>query len=317
MSEATVETMDKSNVYALAALLAVAGFLVGKWDAKPAAAPAAAVVPAAPTAPAQQGSAAPTPAAQVAAAPAAPPPAPPPPRPTGLSSQTDEGAGKGADLDKIAKSPADGVPYVGEKDGLVLVTVFSDFQCPVCKRSADPIKQLVLDFPGQVRVNFRHNALAMHGRSQPSAIAAVAAQKQGKFWQYHDKLFQTARLDDAGLRQHATDLGLDATKFGSDLADGRIVEKVRRESKMAEDMGASGTPAFFINGQRQVGWGSYMALKSMVAREITAGKELIAGGTKKEDVVKKRILATAGSNQREADDPIINPKSWADWLTGA
>ena len=67
---------------------------------------------------------------------------------------------------------------MGEKEGVVLVTVFSDFQCPVCKRSADPIKQLVVDFPGQVRVNFRHNALAMHGRSQPSAIATVAAAKE-------------------------------------------------------------------------------------------------------------------------------------------
>ena len=311
--------MDKSNAYAIAAVLAVGGFLVGRWDSKPSApaavaAPAPAPAPAAAPAPTPK----PAPAAPAAAAPApAPKPvaAAPKPRPSGLSSQTDEGAGKGADLSKIATSPASGSPFLGAKDAPVLVTVFSDFQCPVCRRSADPIKQLVIDFPGKVKVVFRHNALEMHGRSQPAAVATIAAQRQGKFWQYHDKLFETRRLDDASLVEHARNIGLDVSKFQSDLQDGNIVAQVRRESKAAEDMGASGTPAFFVNGMRQVGWGSYMSLKSMVAREIAKADELARAGTPKNQIAKRRIAAMASENNRNEGETAIDGNKWAQLLT--
>jgi protein-disulfide isomerase len=168
-----------------------------------------------------------------------------------------------------------------------------------------------MDFPGDVMVVFRNNALAMHGRSQPAAVAVMAAKKQGKFWPYHDKLFATGRLDDQGLLDHARTLGLDMSKFNSDLADGRLVESVTAESKMAEQMGASGTPAFFVNGTRQVGWGSYMALKSMVAREIAQAKELISGGVKPADVIRRRIESTANSNSKDEGETVLDGKLWA------
>ena len=313
--------MDKSNAYALAALLAVAGFIVGRWDSHPAAPVAvaagavaaveASAAPAAAPAPAVEAPAAPAPApAAVAAAPALEPA-----KPQSLDSQSDEGAGKGADLGEMAHSPAKGVPYLGvDKDPMVLVTVFSDFQCPVCKRSHDPIKQLVMDFPGKVKVVFRHNALEMHGRSRPAATAAMAAQRQGKFWQYHDKLFRTGRLDDASLLDHAREIGLDLAKFQSDLQDGQIGESIRKESKMSEDLGASGTPAFFVNGVRQVGWGSYLALKSMVAREIAAGDQLVAAGTKGKDVLRKRIQDQANQNYKSEGETVLDGKKWADLL---
>ncbi len=320
--------MDKSNAFAIAALLAVAGFMVGRWDAQPAAAvavapaPAAAAPPSAAAAPAAAPAEAPQAPAAAAAAPAEPAPAAPvaaaeaaSAKPQSLDSQSDEGAGKSADLAQIARSPAEGLAYLGvEKDAMALVTVFSDFQCPVCRRSADPIKQLVLDFPGKVKVVFRHNALEMHGRSQPSAAASIAAQKQGKFWQYHDKLFQTGRLDDAGLLDIARELGLDVAKFQSDLQDGNVLASIKRDSKMSEELGASGTPAFFVNGVRQVGWGSYMALKSMVAREIAAGDQLVQAGTKASDVLRKRIMDQASQNYKSEGEGAIDGKKWADLL---
>ena len=207
------------------------------------------------------------------------------------------------------------MPFLGTNDPLVLVTVFSDFQCPVCRRSADPIKQLVMDFPGKVKVVFRHNALEMHGRSQPAAIAAIAAQRQGKFWQMHDKLFETRRLDDGALLEHARGIGLDVTKFQQDLADQGIVAQVKTESKMSESLGASGTPAFFVNGSRQVGWGSYMALKSMVSREIAKAEELMTAGTKRKDVVGKRIEAMANDNSKDEGETFLDGKKWAKLLT--
>jgi len=313
---------EKSNLIAMSTVLLVAGFSVGQLDAA-SRAPAAQVAPAA-VAPAPE--AAPAPAPTPAAAAPAPTPAPAPaaaaapaaPKPSssGLDSQTDEGAGKNVDLAKIAVSPK-GVesPFLGSKDATVVVNVYSDFQCPVCKRSADPIKQLVDDFPGKVRVYFRHNALPMHGRSKPSAIASIAAKRQGKFWEYHDKLFQTGMLDDASLRQAASELGLDMAQFDKDLADPALAARVDEEAAWAQAMGATGTPGFFVNGVRQVGWGSYLALKSIVQREIDKGEELIAGGTPRNQVIAKRIAALADKNTKGEGEAAIDAAKWAQYLT--
>ncbi len=317
--------MEKTNLIAIGAVVALGGFIVGRFDAKshmaPAAAVTAAVAPATPTGSDTPAAAAPTPApeakpTEVAAA--APTPAPEPSKPSApsaLDSQSDEGAGKGVDITKIGVSPKDGSAYVGVKDPIVVVNVFSDFQCPVCKRSADPIKQLSADFPGKVKVYFRNNALEMHGRSKPAALAALAAKKQGKFWQYHDKLFAIGQLDDSSLEQFAKDLGLNVEQWKKDVADPKNAERLTTESKWAEAMGATGTPAFFVNGVRQVGWGSYMALKSVVGREIEKGEELIAAGTPKNQVIAKRIAALAEKNTKGEGDPAIDAGVWTKNLT--
>lgn len=317
--------MEKTNVMAIGAVVALAGFMVGRFDGKShaTAAPVAVAAPApgsaTPPADTPVAEQKPAPAEQKPAVeekPAAAAAAAEPAKPSVLDSQSDEGAGKGVDVTKIGVSPK-GMesPFVGTKDAIVVVNVFSDFQCPVCKRSADPIKQLAADFPGKVKVYFRNNALEMHGRSKPSALAAWAAKKQGKFWQYHDKLFETGQLDDASLERVATDLGLNMEQWKKDIADPKNAERLTVESKWAESMGATGTPAFFVNGARQVGWGSYLALKSMVAREVEKGDELLAQGTAKGDVVKKRIAALADKNQKNDGETKIDASVWAKALT--
>jgi protein-disulfide isomerase len=315
--------MEKTNLIAVAAVVMLAGFVVGRVDGKgkgtgAAAAPAAAAPATVDTA----ASAAPTPAPEPAAAPAAAPepaaaaPAAEQKAPSALDSQSDEGAGKGVDVAKMGTSTKDmASPYLGPKDALVVVNVFSDFQCPVCKRSADPIKQLAADFPGKVKVYFRNNALEMHGRSKPAALAAWAAKKQGKFWQYHDKLFATGALDDASLEQAAKDLGLNIEQWRKDVADPANAERLAQEAKWAESMGATGTPGFFVNGVRQVGWGSYLALKSMVGNEVTKAEELIAQGTPKAEAARKRVAAQAAQNPKNEGESSIDAATWAKQLT--
>lgn len=230
---------------------------------------------------------------------------------------TDETAGKGADVERIGHSPADGSPYLGSKEAPVLVNIFSDFQCPVCRRSADPIKQLILDFPeGSVKVVFRHNALTMHPRSQAAALAALAAGKQGKFWQYYDTLFTNpVAYDDASLKQAAQGLGLDIARWEKDIADPKNLEKIREESASAVKLGAPGTPGIFVNGLRENGWGSYGGLKGMVEREIAKGRELAATGTPTPKIPAARIRAMAGTNRKAAKEGDIDPEVWVRLLT--
>ena len=313
--------MEKSNVLALSVVVLMGGFVVGSWDAKtqargpvmPATAAAPEAAPA-PTPTPEPAAAAPTPAPAAVAPSPSPSPAPTAAKSSGsLDSQTDEGAGKGVDVAKVGVSPKDmNSPYLGAKDAAVVVNVFSDFQCPVCKRSADPIKQLAADFPGKVKVYFRNNALEMHGRSKPAALAAWAAKKQGKFWQYHDKLFASGALDDSSLENTAKELGLNMDQWKKDIADPKNAERIAEEAKWAETMGATGTPGFFVNGTRQVGWGSYMALKSMVQHEVEKADEQKGAPTK--TVLAERIKATAAKNTKGDTEGAIDPEKWAQLL---
>ena len=258
----------------------------------------------------------PPPPRAAAAASAAAPKAAPAAAPSGPDTQSDEFAGKGADISKIGHSPADASPYLGAKEGLVLVNIFSDFQCPVCRRSADPMKQLVLDFPGAVKVVFRNNALVSHGRSKAAALAALAAGKQGKFWEYHDRLFANpAGLDDASLKRTATDLGLDIAQWEKDIADPKNAEQVARESAEAVKLGTPGTPAIFVNGLRVAGWGSYRGVRGMVEREISQGEKLAAEGMPLAQIPAARIKATATQNPPTPNEGPIDPELWVRILT--
>jgi protein-disulfide isomerase len=90
----------------------------------------------------------------------------------------------------------------------------------------------------------------MHQFAKPAAIAAEAAHSQGKFWEYHDKLFANQTkltLDD--LKQYAKDVGLDTAQFDKDLVDPGEKKRVDDDLAEARSLGINGTPAFFVNGR--------------------------------------------------------------------
>jgi protein-disulfide isomerase len=228
-----------------------------------------------------------------------------------VDTMSDEWAGKNADLAAIAHSPADESPYLGPKEALVVVNIFSDFQCPVCKRSADPIKQLVLDYPDKVKVVFRNNALRIHPRAEAAAVAALAAGKQGKFWQYHDRVFDAQRaLDDASLRQIAGDLRLNLEQWVKDVADPKNVQKVRLESQAAVRLGVPGTPGIFVNGVRHEGWGSYRGLHQVTGIELRAAEALAKSGTPLREVAATRIREGAPKNRTRTGQESVDPEYW-------
>ncbi|NUN15153.1 MAG: thioredoxin domain-containing protein [Myxococcales bacterium] len=228
---------------------------------------------------------------------------PPPPRPTppvaddGLP--TEEGVPKDdgtplpkPSVPKLPKAP-DGwlpPPVLGAATAPVTLVISSDFQCPVCRRVVKPIEGLAREMGDKVRIEFRHHALESHPRAEPAAVASMAAHKQGKFWEFHNLLFQNpGKLSDADFEQYAQSLGLDMEQFRKDLTNEAIIAQVRTEGKAADMLDARGTPAFFVNGKPQVGWGSYFGIKGMVQREFDAAQKLTATGTKLEDVYTKRV----------------------------
>jgi protein-disulfide isomerase len=150
--------------------------------------------------------------------------------------------------------PTAGDPSRGPTSAAFTLIVFSDYQCPFCKRAEPIIRSFEQAHMGDVRVVFKNKPLPMHENARLAAKAALAAEQQGRFWEYHDALFahQTA-LDGASLERYATDLGLDVRRFDRDLDDPRLDARIEADVADADALKVVGTPTLFVNGHRVVG----------------------------------------------------------------
>jgi protein-disulfide isomerase len=108
---------------------------------------------------------------------------------------------------------------------------------------------LLEKYPLQVKLVFKNYPLTKHTFAKKAAVAAFAARKQGKFWEYHDLLFQNGdSLSDQKFLQIARELGLDLERFEKDFNDLKIVARINQDIRLGAYMGVRGTPTVFING---------------------------------------------------------------------
>lgn len=109
----------------------------------------------------------------------------------------------------------------------------------------------------------------MHKRAQPAAEAAQCAREQGKFWEYHDKLFANQRaLSDEDLKKYASELGLDTDKFNACYDSGKYRSDVLQDAQVGQQVGVRGTPAFFINGRFLSGAQPFNKFKEIIDQEL-------------------------------------------------
>jgi protein-disulfide isomerase len=160
-------------------------------------------------------------------------------------------------------------PVKGPATAPVTLIAFSDFQCPFCSRAVPTVRQLESDYQGKLRIAFKQFPLPFHDHAHLAAEAALAANEQGKFWQYHDKLFANQQaLERPALETYAQELGLDMAKFRAALDSGKFKDKVDAEAKEGAAVGTTGTPTFFINGTRLVGAQPLDAFKAVIDKEL-------------------------------------------------
>jgi protein-disulfide isomerase len=123
----------------------------------------------------------------------------------------------------------------------------------------------------KIQLVFRDYPLAFHDNAQISAEAANCANDQGKFWEYHDKLFENqGKLDKASLVQYAADLKLDEASFNACLDSGKYTNDVRQDFADGAAVGVSGTPAFFINGRFLNGAVPYEQFAAIIDEELAS-----------------------------------------------
>jgi protein-disulfide isomerase len=165
----------------------------------------------------------------------------------------------------------DRAPARGPANAKVTLVVFSDFQCPFCARGAELVRHLESRYSGQLRVAFKHLPLPMHPDARLAAAASIAASEQGRFWEFHDRLFsqqQRGDLSKEGLEKHADAVGLSVSQFQRALQDPQILRAVDADAEEAARLGISGTPTFFINGIKVVGAQSVDVFARIIDREL-------------------------------------------------
>jgi len=156
----------------------------------------------------------------------------------------------------------------------VTIIEFSDYQCPFCKRAESVVDQVMKTYGDKVRLVFRDYPLPFHPLARPAAEAANCANAQGKFWEYHQKLFanQSALATD-NLKSYAKDVGLDTTKFDKCLADDKGIKvAIDKDIVDGSKVGVNGTPAFFINGRMLSGAQPFEKFKEVIDDELASGK---------------------------------------------
>jgi Na+/H+ antiporter NhaA len=171
------------------------------------------------------------------------------------------------DLDRDVDPERDHVR--GPMEAPVTMVEYGDFECPYCGQAEPVVRELLRDF-GDVRYVWRHLPLSdVHPNAQLAAEASEAAARQGAFWEMHDLLFDHQdALEPSDLMGYAEQLGLDAERFTNDVREHEGAAKIAEDVDSADISGVSGTPTFFINGQRHYGAYDIDTLSKAV---VTAG----------------------------------------------
>jgi protein-disulfide isomerase len=203
----------------------------------------------------------------------------------------------------VYKVPVADSPVKGPNDALVTIIEFSDFQCPFCSRVEATIKQVADTYGKDVRIVFKQNPLPFHQNAGPAAEASLAAGDQGKFWEMHEKLFANqSALERDKLEGYAKDLNLNLAKFKASLDSNKHKATIDNEQKLARDLGAAGTPSFFINGRSLRGAQPFEAFKAVIDEELANAKKLVAAGTPKGQVYAK-VTENGATEQKFIDAP--------------
>ncbi|MEM1025296.1 MAG: thioredoxin domain-containing protein [Myxococcota bacterium] len=186
---------------------------------------------------------------------------------------------------EVYKVPVGESHQKGSKNALVTIVEFSDFQCPFCNRVNPTLTQIQKTYGDEVRFVFKHNPLPFHKDAPLASEYVLAAGQQGKFWEMHDEVFANQKkLKKDDLDGYAKNVGLDPAKVQSFIESGAGKKAIAQDQKLARQIGAGGTPAFFINGVKLSGAQPFNAFKKVIDERLAAAKALVKKGTAKDKV---------------------------------
>ena len=172
---------------------------------------------------------------------------------------------------------ADDDPFLGSPDASITIIVFSDFECPFCKRFFDDaLKDIMTNYidTGKVKYVLRDFPLSgIHPNAEIAAEAANCANDQEKYWEFHDLLFENQEDWVSGnatveFKKYISLLGLNEEQFDLCLESGKYVDEILKDMQDGFDAGVQGTPTFYINGVKVVGAQVYSIFKQVIDEEL-------------------------------------------------
>lgn len=154
---------------------------------------------------------------------------------------------------KVWDIPVDESPVFGAANPKLTIVEFTEFQCPYCSRIAPTMKELMDKYPNDIKFVYKNFPLSFHANARPAAAAAIAAQKQGKFWEFRYALAPHSReLTDSTFEAVAKEVGLNIEQFNKDrVLDDAMNARIDKDFQLGVKVGVQGTPNFYINGKRQ------------------------------------------------------------------
>jgi protein-disulfide isomerase len=163
-----------------------------------------------------------------------------------------------------------GSPFKGSEKAEVTIVKFEDFQCPYCKAVQPNYQEVLKRYDGRVRLVHKDLPLdQIHPQARLAAEAARCADDEGKFWEYHDKLYASSpNAAPEDLKFYAKDLGLKQDLFDKCMTSGKYKEAIQKDVNEGASLGVTGTPTFFINGRELSGAQSVEAISQIVDEEL-------------------------------------------------
>src|SRR3989449_9534148 len=163
-----------------------------------------------------------------------------------------------------------GYPARGPASAPVTIVEFADFECPFCGGLFPTLKLVEKNYADKVRFVYRHFPLTnIHPHAQKAAEAAVCANEQGHFWEFHDSMFgNQQQLTVSDLKRRAEVMKLNTAAFNSCLDSGRAAEAVKKDAAEGSQAGVTGTPALFINGRQLTGAQPYNEIRDIIEDEL-------------------------------------------------
>jgi|GEM_PF-421036 len=187
---------------------------------------------------------------------------------------------RGLDSNAVYKLPVEGAPSRGPQDAKVTIVLWSDFECGYRCSNFEPVLQaLAAAHPKDVRIVWKFRPVPDHPASMLASEAAVAADQEGKFWPFHDRLFAEPGLEREKLEEHASKVGLDMTRFRQALDERTYAEQILADVDLSEKLFIANLPQLFINGRPQPRDAmSPEALEARVKEELAQAKQLLKQG---------------------------------------
>ncbi len=176
---------------------------------------------------------------------------------------------EGLEKKELTPASVDDDPFLGGENAKVTIIEFGCFRCKYTKKAEDTRKQILEKYGDKVKFVFRNFPLPSHDLSRETAEAADCALEQGKYWEYHDKLFENQKdMSVEKIKEIPSDIGLDTQKFNDCVDSRKYEDEVEKDHQDGLKSGIYGTPTFFINGRPLVGPNTFEKFVQIIDEEL-------------------------------------------------